>query len=290
MALYAFVDEHVAFGPMPLPGDIDELSRVFGAVVVLVEEHELEYDLDEWGRRGVEVLHVPTPDMRAPPLPRLHRAAEWILGRVEEGRKVFIHCYGGVGRSGTVAAAYLAMARGMGGSEAVEAVREARPGAVEAAEQESMVRAYAYALRSLGAKELGRIIGIGEEAGWGTCREWGASKAMQLALRLGEDLRIERGCVPLLLSKVLEGCSISIEAPYRCPHLGLVEGIAELVKPLAKDFDRVADVVVDAGSSPVIIQVACTWTCPGTVEEAERAVKKLGDVLGADVVVEEVPG
>ncbi|RLG85404.1 MAG: protein tyrosine phosphatase, partial [Thermoprotei archaeon] len=48
MALYVFVDDSVALGPMPSPKDLEELSKIFRATVVLVEEHELQYDVDGW--------------------------------------------------------------------------------------------------------------------------------------------------------------------------------------------------------------------------------------------------
>jgi protein-tyrosine phosphatase len=52
-----------------------------------------------------------------------------------------IHCRGGLGRSGTVAAACL-VALGHGPAEAIERVRAARPGAVESRSQEEWVRSY----------------------------------------------------------------------------------------------------------------------------------------------------
>jgi protein-tyrosine phosphatase len=51
---------------------------------------------------------------------------------------VVVHCWGGLGRSGTIAAACL-VARGAGAEEAIAAVRAARPGAVQTAAQELFV-------------------------------------------------------------------------------------------------------------------------------------------------------
>ncbi len=54
-----FIDERVAFSRMPAERELDEVTRDFDAVVVLVEEHELPYSLDEWEKRGLEFLHSP---------------------------------------------------------------------------------------------------------------------------------------------------------------------------------------------------------------------------------------
>ena len=56
---------------------------------------------------------------------------------------MLVHCVGGLGRSGMVAASWL-RSRGASADEALASVREARgPRAVETAIQEDFVRAYA---------------------------------------------------------------------------------------------------------------------------------------------------
>lgn len=57
------------------------------------------------------------------------------------GKMLGIHCMGGRGRSGTVAAMLL-IDLGLNAEKAIIAVRAARPGAIETGEQEQFVRAY----------------------------------------------------------------------------------------------------------------------------------------------------
>ena len=62
------------------------------------------------------------------------------------GRMVLVHCGAGLGRSGTVAAAFL-VREGMEPGAAIERVRALRPFSVETEEQETAVEAYARRLR-----------------------------------------------------------------------------------------------------------------------------------------------
>ncbi|MDK2914179.1 MAG: hypothetical protein PWQ79_1094 [Thermococcaceae archaeon] len=130
-----FIDEKVAFSRMPTERELEGVAKDFDAVVVLVEEHELPYPLEEWEKRGLEVLHSPIPDFTAPSVEQLLEIFRWIEERVREGKKVLIHCMGGLGRSGTVATAWLMYSKGFSLREALMEVRKKRPGAVETQEQ-----------------------------------------------------------------------------------------------------------------------------------------------------------
>ena len=143
-----FVDENVAFSRMPTEGELDEVARDFNAVVVLVEDYELPYSLDEWERRGVKILHSPIEDFTAPSLDQLLEILRWIEARVVEGKKVLIHCLGGLGRSGTVATAWVMYSKKLPLREALRRVRSVRPGAVETQEQVEVL------------KELGKFLNI----------------------------------------------------------------------------------------------------------------------------------
>ncbi len=68
----------------------------------------------------------------------IHRARA--LGLLAEGGKVLVHCRGGQGRSGTIAAALL-IAGGLPAQEAIDLVRADRPAAIETASQEAWLRA-----------------------------------------------------------------------------------------------------------------------------------------------------
>jgi len=112
-------------------------------VVTLIEEHEFNLFQvrrlpDEVRARGMAWVHLPIIDCSAPDKrfleawreegPRLHQ-------RLAAGENVLIHCMGGLGRTGTVAAQLL-IETGIDAMEAIRRVRAARPYSIESRGQE----------------------------------------------------------------------------------------------------------------------------------------------------------
>ena len=130
--------------------DLDVI-RDWGAstVITLVEAHELEElgvtDLGtEVRARGLDWLHLPIGDFSAPDHRfetgfAVHR--ERLRSGIRAGTSVLVHCKGGLGRAGTVAALLL-IDLGVTPDEAIRAVRTVRKGAIETPGQEVYVRAH----------------------------------------------------------------------------------------------------------------------------------------------------
>lgn len=135
--------------------DLDEdlaMLRAAGVrhLVLLVEDAELSRWSDSGivehaAAAGVTVLRHPMPDGQPPA--SLAEMRE-ILAEIRHGRhdgNVAVACMGGVGRTGTVAACALVQA-GRSPAEAIATVRAVRhPSAVETADQERFVMAFAAA-------------------------------------------------------------------------------------------------------------------------------------------------
>jgi protein-tyrosine phosphatase len=132
------VDAFVAFSPMPRRMLLEAL-KTFDIIVAAVESHELEYDPSLFPDKVVFV-HEPVADYTWPRLSQLLRIARLAALAADEGRRVLIHCRGGLGRSATFAAGYLVYRYGISARRAIGYVRSIRPGAVEHPGQEGVLR------------------------------------------------------------------------------------------------------------------------------------------------------
>ena len=130
-----------------LEADLDAIAAWGAAVVItLVEPHELdERGLPQLGagvrRRHMQWLHLPTADYSVPG-DDFERAWASAGPRLQEildaGFSVLVHCKGGLGRAGTIAARVL-VEGGSSPADAIGLVRSRRPGVIETVEQRSYV-------------------------------------------------------------------------------------------------------------------------------------------------------
>ena len=129
--------------------DLDAIATWGAAAVVsLVEDHELvALQVQAMGSavrdRHMAWFHLPIVDVSTPDQ---HWEAEWLTAgpalrqMIRSGFNVFVHCKGGLGRAGTIAARLL-VELGQDSDSAIEAVRAARSrGAIETPQQEDHVR------------------------------------------------------------------------------------------------------------------------------------------------------
>ena len=128
-----------------------EIIQGWGAKVVLtlVEASELEAlkvaGLGEKVRgRGMRWLHLPIVDVSVPSEAferQWHDEVPALLSTLAQGGKVLVHCKGGLGRAGMVAAILL-IENGERPEVAIRKVRDVRPGAIETPAQERYVAGY----------------------------------------------------------------------------------------------------------------------------------------------------
>lgn len=91
---------------------------------------------------GLLAVHVPVPDMTAPTDRQLDICMDTIRRAADAGMGVAVHCTAGLGRTGTVLAAYF-VTGGLSARAAIAKVRDLRPGSVETPEQEAAIARFA---------------------------------------------------------------------------------------------------------------------------------------------------
>src|SRR3984893_16019075 len=127
--------------------DLDAI-RNWGAaaIVTLLEPNELtllrvEHLGEEVLRRNMLWFHLPIVDVSIPD-ERFERAwdiaGEELRAIVRRGLDVLVHCRGGLGRAGTIAARLL-VELGMEPTKAIPSVRAVRRGAIETRDQEQFI-------------------------------------------------------------------------------------------------------------------------------------------------------
>jgi protein-tyrosine phosphatase len=137
-----------------LPADLAAIESWGAEVLIsLIEEHEYRFvgveRLPELVPEHIRHLRLPIADASVPGSvweQSWRREGPSVRGVLARGGRVCIHCMGGFGRTGLLAARIL-VEFGEEPERAIRAVRAARPGAIETSEQEAYVRAVAGGFR-----------------------------------------------------------------------------------------------------------------------------------------------
>lgn len=199
------------------------------AVLTLVEDHELVAlgvtGLGDSVRaHHMDWLHAPIPDVTAPG-PSFEAiwaiVGEGVRDRLRAGFGVLVHCKGGLGRAGTIAARLL-VEMGVSPADAIRQVRTARPGAIETAAQEQHVlgcRAVSEhqpstSVEAIRDRAVGALLGLAVGDAVGTTLEFAARDSRPLLEDMigGGPFRLKPGqwtddtAIALALADSLAAC------------------------------------------------------------------------------------
>lgn len=108
-------------------------------MVSLTESAPVSDGLDA---HGISHIHLPVVDFTAPTLEQLDAFVTTTASELTHGGRVVVHCGAGQGRTGTFLAAWF-VASGATSDEAIDHVRQLRPGSIETTEQLEIVAEYA---------------------------------------------------------------------------------------------------------------------------------------------------
>lgn len=97
------------------------------------------YTLDDLRSLDFDFLHIPIPDMTPPSFEQMDAFVNYVN---EPGRVVLVHCYGGIGRTGCMVAAYYGLFYNICGRETLNRIRSIWRPYIQTYPQEDAVVAY----------------------------------------------------------------------------------------------------------------------------------------------------
>jgi protein-tyrosine phosphatase len=150
----AWITPELALGPRFDKRQVGTLARA-GIGSVIDVRSEASDDEEALAEHDIRLYHLPVDDRQAPTQTQLEEATKWALKEIAAGRRIYVHCRSGIGRSPSLAIAIL-MAMGYPLPDAYDAVRRRRAWATLSAGQWEALEQFERSLRarrSAGAEE-----------------------------------------------------------------------------------------------------------------------------------------
>lgn len=153
--VWDWLDDDVLLGGAPSRAELRRLRELgIRAIVNLCDE--FKGHAKELRRHRMTQLRLPAVDHFPVPLDYLLRGLEFIRTQLESGRRVYVHCKAGQGRSATLAMCYLMARYDLTPLEAYRRIRRIRPHVTKRLYQRAAVREIQRRLRD------GELVPVGE--------------------------------------------------------------------------------------------------------------------------------
>jgi atypical dual specificity phosphatase len=136
---FSWVEPNLLAG-LAYPGRVEELQWLrANGIEILLTLTEQPLSKSNINESGIFAIHEPIPDWQAPTIEQLERCLGIIRMANEKRFAVAVHCAAGIGRTGTILAAYL-MSKGIPLDDAISQIRKLRPGSVESTAQVALLK------------------------------------------------------------------------------------------------------------------------------------------------------
>lgn len=122
---FSWITDQLAVGGSFPAERAEQIARDHGIAAVVDLRQEAMDDEALLRSHGVELLHLPTPDMCGVDAQHLAHGVAFASGHLDQGRRVLVHCEFGIGRSATLALCVL-VRRGAAPLEALRAMKDRR--------------------------------------------------------------------------------------------------------------------------------------------------------------------
>jgi hypothetical protein len=155
---FSWITPDVVLGARPEQFGYDTLSRL-GIGAVLSLRGEVDDDAAWLTRHRIAYKRVLVSDYEGPSNAQMADAVAWIRENVAAGRRVYVHCRAGIGRSATVVAGWLASERGWDERRAWGFVRARRPVVDRSDDQRASLARWVRTIRRPARRGLADFVG-----------------------------------------------------------------------------------------------------------------------------------
>lgn len=128
--------------------EVIQNSKTDIILCLLTFEEMKQYGIDDllaqYKKSNLSVKHQPIIDGKITSVSETRELIQWLNSQLNQGKNILIHCAGGLGRAGSIAACFL-KAQGYSAEEAINMVRKSRsPRAIETSLQENFIKNFQY--------------------------------------------------------------------------------------------------------------------------------------------------
>ena len=138
---------------MSLPGRIAPLARDLEIVRregirAIASLTERPLDPKALREAGLVARHIPIEDFSVPTIDQAKEFCAFVDEHLERNEAVAVHCFAGLGRTGTLIACWLVRDASASARGILDSIRKIEPGFVQTAEQEAFIAVWESACKS----------------------------------------------------------------------------------------------------------------------------------------------